>query len=131
MSCLGHDAILASTIDHKEKVLVPDFANGDSEAYVWVRMLSGAERDAFEQASLDRKGRPNLQNIPARLCAICIVDDDGKSVLKPYEAEALGTKSARALDRIFSVAQKMNGITDDDIEELAKNSETIPGGDST
>jgi hypothetical protein len=36
--------------------------------------------------------------------------------------EALGKKSAAALNRVFEVAQRLSGITDDDVEELAKNS---------
>ena len=33
----------------------------------------------------------------------------------------LGKKSSAALDRIFSAAQKLNRISDDDVEDLAKN----------
>ena len=43
----------------------------------------------------------------------------------------MGKKGAKALDRVFSVAQKINGISDGDVEELAKNSGIAQSGDST
>jgi hypothetical protein len=33
----------------------------------------------------------------------------------------LGKKSARALDRVFDVSQRLSGITKEDVEDLAKN----------
>ena len=35
---------------------------------------------------------------------------------------ALGKKSAAALDRIYEASQKLNRLTDGDVDELAKNS---------
>ena len=42
----------------------------------------------------------------------------------------LGGKSASALDRIFTVAQKLNGLRDEDVDELAKNSSAGQSDDS-
>ena len=35
--------------------------------------------------------------------------------------KALGDKSAAALDRCFAVAQRLNGFSSDDVEDLAGN----------
>jgi hypothetical protein len=37
------------------------------------------------------------------------------------DLEILGSKSAAALDRIFTVSRKLSGLTEEDIEELEKN----------
>ena len=34
---------------------------------------------------------------------------------------ALGAKSAAALDRIYDVATRLSGITDEDVEEIAED----------
>jgi len=73
----------------------------------------------------------NLRNMTARLCAICIVDEKGKRVFSDFDAESLGRKSAKALDRIFDVAQRLNGLGADDIKEMAKNSGRAIAADST
>ena len=40
------------------------------------------------------------------------------------DVERLGKKSALALDRIYEVAQRLNGIGKKEIDELTKNSES-------
>lgn len=112
-----------------ETVHVPDWG-GD----VVVRTLSGAERDAFEAANLQGRGRNqrvNLHNLRARLVALCVVDADGKRVFSDEDAEALGRQSARALDQVFAVASRLNGISEGDLEELEKNSASAPSNGST
>jgi hypothetical protein len=86
------------------------------------------------QAIIETKGKntkANLANIRARLCAMAMVSDDGERIFTDADMKALGKKSAKALDRVFAVAQKLNGLSAGDVEELAKNSESGPNGDST
>lgn len=90
---------------------------------VMVRTLSGAERDAFESETFEAKGRINKQNIRARFLALCLCDAEGNRIFTTAEdAKKLGEKSAAVLDRLFEIAQKMNGLTQADVDELAKNS---------
>ena len=42
------------------------------------------------------------------------------------DVKALGEKSANALQRVFDVAQKLSGITPDDVEELAQEMDENP-----
>ncbi len=89
-----------------------------------VRGLTGAERDAFEQSIVETRGkntRMNLRNIRAKLVALTVVDEDGNRIFSDEDAEALGKKSAAALDRIFAVAQRLSGLRPEDVEELAGN----------
>lgn len=124
----------------KEQILgVVDLAFEDVEVPEWggtvrVGMLMGAERDAFEQGVVERHGKKtqlNLTNIRARLVALCVVDEEGQRVFGEADVKALGRKSALALNRVFEVAQRINGLTEEDMEELAGNLENGQSEDST
>jgi len=108
----------------RKLVQVPEWG-GD----VWVKTMTGAERDAWE-ASLMEDREVNAENIRARLCVRSIVDEAGRRVFADEDADKLGGKSARALDRIFSVAQRLNGVSAQDLDEIAKNSERARAADS-
>ena len=129
MALLTRDAILQAQDLPTEQVHVPQWG-GD----VLVRALTGAERDRFEQSIVEQRGkntRMNLQNIRAKLVALTVVDEQGNRIFKDEDVKWLGNKSAAALDRIFEVAQRLSGLRDEDVEELAKNSESDLSDDST
>lgn len=116
---LSREAILETTDLMTEVVEVPEWAGA-----VLVKALSGTERDRFEASIAQRKGkrtRWNMTNIRARLCQLCVVDGEGKRVFKRGDVDALGQKSAAALDRVFEVAMRLSGMRDEDIEELTEN----------
>jgi len=102
----------------RELVDVPEW-----DGQVYVRTMTGAERDAFEMAlSNGGTGRVTMTNIRARLAALTVCDEKGKRLFEEGDAAALGGKSAAALDRIFAVAQRLNKIGADDVKALEKNS---------
>ena len=126
---LTKDAILAANDLVTEDVEVPEWGGT-----VRVRAISGAERDAFEQAIVTRKGKnvtTNLANIRAKMVALCVVDENGQRIFGDKDVLLLGTKSAAALDRVFTVAQQLAGLTDKDVDELAENLEPGQSDDST
>ena len=120
MALLSREAILNAEDIKTEQVAVPEWG-GD----VLVGSMSGTARDRYEQSiiSSDDKGnhKQNLENIRAKLLAVCIVDEDGKPLFTDKDIAELGKKSVAALDRVFVVAQKLNAVSDEDIAELAKN----------
>ncbi len=104
---------------NRELVHVPEWGGS-----VWVYGLNGLERDAFEETMIVGKGKNqkrNLANIRARLCARCIRDENGKRMFKKERVEKLGQKSAKALDRVFSVAQRLCGMSKEDVDDLVGN----------
>lgn len=117
---------------------VADLVHEDVDVPEWggavrVQMLTGAERDAFEQEIVTRQGKRvqmNLANVRARLVALCLVDEEGQRVFGESDVKALGRKSALALNRVFEVAQRINGLTEQDMEELAGNSGSGQSEDS-
>jgi hypothetical protein len=131
MKILKREEILKIDDIKTEEVLVPEWGAGVG---VLVRGLNGAERDRFEGSILDQSGKKtkvNMQNARARLVQMSTVDEDGKLIFSAADVLALGSKNAAALDRIFDVASRLSGISEDDMEELVKNSEAILSESST
>ena len=113
MNILSKDAILAADDLPRETVNVPEWGGE-----VLVRTMSGTDRDAFEASLLEKDGR--MENVRARLVALTLCDPQGDRLFDDSEIAALGRKSARALDRVFSVAQRLNGIGVDQVDAAKK-----------
>ena len=113
---LTKEQILQAQDLPRETVPVPEWG-GD----VLVRTMTGAERDSWEAETVQEQA-VNRINLRARLCARCIVDEQGGRLFTDKDAEALGAKSAAALDRVFTVAARLNALSKADTEELEKNS---------
>lgn len=99
------------------------------DGFVWVRMLSGRERDAYEE-SLRVDGKADLVNARARFAVLVVADDEGKPLLTEDDAGWLGDKCSLYLDRIFEIGGSLNGLYKRDLEELVKNLESSPSDDS-
>lgn len=126
---LDRAAILAMDDKPSEILSIPEW-DGKS---VRIKTMTGEERDAWEASTILGRGqnrRVNLHNIRASLIAQVVVDDAGTRLFSKADIEALGQKSAKALDRIFDVAQRLNGLRAEDIEDLAGNSEGDRNDDS-
>ena len=118
---LTRDAILSADDLRTESVDCPEW-----QGAVTIRELNGAERDSFEEGSLDKRRNLSMANIRARLVAMSAIGEDGERLFTKADAEALGKKSAAALNRCFEVSCSLSGITSDDVDELEKNSEGNP-----
>lgn len=94
---------------------------------VRLKTMTGSERDSYEASLFNgdgKKQKMDLRNVRAKLVGRVLIDDNGVRLFSDSQIAILGNKSAAALDKIFAVAQKMNGFSDKDIEDIAKNSET-------
>lgn len=101
-----------------EDVDVPEWGG-----VVTVAAMTGSERDAFEASLIiqGKGGGMRLENIRAKLVSMTVVDEDGKPMFTAADIAALGAKSSAALDRIFTVAQRLSKLSDKDMEDLEKN----------
>ena len=122
---LSKSAILECKDIESEVVNVPEWGGE-----VMVYGLTLAEKDAWTD-SIIVDGKATMQGATARLCALSIRDGKGKAIFTSKDITSLQAKSAKALDRVFQVAQKLSGIGQEDIEETVKNSgkTTTPGSD--
>jgi len=116
---LTKEQILAVKDITYETVPVPEWGGE-----VRIKVLSGEERDAFEDSIL-RGQKTDMRNVRAKLCARVIVDGDGKRMFSDQEINKLAAKSSVALDRIFSAAQRLNRLRAEDVEEMVKNSGSV------
>lgn len=118
---LSKQQILEADDLPREEVEVPEWGGS-----IWIRTMTGVERDFFEQSvigsHLNGNNRQNLTNVRARLVVLTAVDENGIRLFEEKDADELGKKSSAVLDRLFAVAQRLNGLSRDDIEELEKNS---------
>jgi hypothetical protein len=122
---LTAEQILNADDRQLKKVHVADWG-GD----VYLRTISGAERDAFE-AETFRQGNPNYKNLRARYLALTLTDENGKQIFSKDQVSKLGEKSAPVLDRLFTISAKMNAMSEEDVSELLGNSEAVQAEDST
>lgn len=121
------EEILNAPDAEHEYIPVPEW--GGEGAFVKILNMSGQQRDAFEDSVVNKgkKGKDgtkemNVYNVRAKICALHIVDEDNNHLFSWEDIEALGQKSAKPLERIADRAQLLSGITNDDVEELVKNS---------
>ena len=121
---LTRDQILKAEDIEEKYVEVPEWGGK-----VLVRGLTGKERDAYEKSLVEGKGKNkqiNMDNARAKLVAITVVDENRKPIFTKDDIEALGKKSGRALSRVWVAATELSGIGEEELEELTKNSESIP-----
>jgi hypothetical protein len=125
---LNRDAILGAVDVQNEKVPVPEWG-GD----VIVRGLTGDELDNFQgsirqfRPSFDGKGmEPVLvqDGMRAKLLVKCLVDEAGERLFADQDASALGAKNGSVIDRLYDVAARLSGLSEEEKEALEGNSET-------
>jgi len=98
-----------------EKVDIPAWGG-----YVYVRPLSSRDRDRWEsEIALDRNS--TFDNMRAKLAARSICDEAGELLFTEEDIEALGNKSAQAMDTIFDRLLSINKIDDQTIGEITGN----------
>jgi len=128
MALLTRDEILNANDLAREQVEVPEWGGA-----VLVRALTGRERDAYESSIVHPNGRAmkyTLTNMRARLVSLSVIDEAGTRLFSDSDVELLGRKSAAALERVFEAAQRLSGLSAQDVDELVKNSESGPSDDS-
>lgn len=109
MSILTKDQILEASDLTTESVEVPAWGGS-----VNVRSMSGADRDSFEASMMkvaeDGTRTPDMTNMRAKLVALTVVDEAGNRLFEVSDIDRLALKSAAALEIVFDVAQRLNGL---------------------
>lgn len=110
---LSKAKILSANDTKLEKVHVPEW--GDD---VFIKTLSGTERDLFEEAYSSEK----MKNFRSRFLVLTISDEAGERLFNDSEVEQLGAKSAFVLNRLFEKAWSLNAFREADVDALGKDS---------
>jgi hypothetical protein len=112
----------------KLEIVKVELEDGD---FVYVRQMTGHERDSFEHSLLrkwtDEKGKEQQtyesEDFRAKLAVQTICDEDGKLILQPGDYPTLSyNMGIKKLETIINQAQKLNKISEEDKENLIKNS---------
>lgn len=125
MGFLDREALLK-----KESLVVETVDLGDGD-HVYVRQMTGHERDRFEQSLFKETEGPrgvsgyefSFDDFRAKLVVHTVCDADGVLLMEPGDAPTLSRHmSARRLEQIVNVAQRLNAITEEDRSKMVKNS---------
>jgi len=128
MKSLNRKDILAAQDIAIERVEVPEWGGS-----VFVKGMTGAERDWLETSMVVEKGKSrtvNLANFRAKLASMTICNEQGVREFEESDCKALGEKSSSALQRVYIVSQRLSLIREEDIKELTEALEEDPFEDS-
>jgi hypothetical protein len=113
-----------------------------TRGHVFVREMTGREKDIWEQSMLKQKAsgdknkaveyETTLEDFRAKLAVVTVCDAEGNLLFEPKDVKTLNKMmSATNIERIVNIAQKLNAITEKDKDEILKNSEAVPDGNSS
>jgi hypothetical protein len=103
-----------------DSVIVPDW-NG---AEIYVRKMSAVERAAYEVKMMELNDAPlgdRIWKIKVLCVVLCACNEDGERLFADDQFEAVAAKSTDAVDLVFTLADKLNLITQHGVETEAGN----------
>lgn len=118
---LNRDGVLGAADRVIEPVDVPEWGGR-----LHIRSMTGLDRAAWETAS------DKAQNTARKLALLvqaCVCDAVGNLLFSAADVPALEARNAKALLRVARAAGRLNGLTADDVEAIAKNCEAAPADD--
>lgn len=118
---LSRDEILGKKAGKVHKFTHPD-GSGD----VFLRVISSKERDFWEQGCFgnSKKGQP--VSVRSKLVALVLVDESGKRLFTDAESVLIDGLESSFVDPLFDEAMRVNRMRKEDVDDLEKNSETVP-----
>lgn len=114
MADLNADQIFAANDLNLIPVEVPEWGGT-----VYIRVCSVGEMEAYQREFAEK--REGMELWRPKLLVRCVCDKDGKPIFTHDQVEKLGTKSVKVMSRLFDLAMKHNAVTNEDVEQLAKN----------
>ena len=128
MAILNMKQILSADDLESQTMTIPEWGGE-----VIIRTMTEADRSKIEASVIQQNGSNqsvNMERYKVKIVVASLVDEEGKRLFTQKSIDALRQKSARPINRIVNAAQKLNGISDDDVEELMGNSNETEDGDS-
>ena len=119
---LDRKSILAADDVRKEKVPVPEWG-GD----VYLRVLSGTDRDRFEESYADQK----MKAFRIRFLLMALCDERGERLFADDEGDILGKKSSVVINRLFEAGWRINALSQEAVDALGEGSPTALSDGST
>lgn len=122
---LNRETFLAPLTVKRELVELPEMGDGAS---VWVYGLTAREKNELEASMMNSAwtgiNRKKATQQKERTLVRCLRNEDGSRLLQPDDYAALGEWPAQIIERLYAVANRLNGGTAVN-ETAAKNLEAI------
>lgn len=121
--------ILESDDLHRVRVATAQWWGSD----VFVKSLSGYELEIAEAEWSEKwakRSGDNNRYFRAFWAVKTICDEDGRLVFDACDVERLAEKASCAIAAVFRAASRLNGLLRADVDDLLKNCEATPSGDS-
>ena len=130
MQPVTRDDILKADDLPSEAIDIPQWGGS-----VTVRTMTGTDRDEFHRVIQKRRGSDDddlmdMRGLKAMLLQRTITNGNGELMFKVSDLAALGAKSPVAIDLVYDLAARLNGLSAEDVEELVGNSSRTASGDS-
>ena len=130
IALLAEDIFTAPDLE-PEWLEIPEWtpAGSPDVAGVYVKPMTGLERDTYEESLVRGKGpnrEVNVRNARAKLVVLVTVNEDGEPLFTKGDVQRLGAKSAAALNHIFDLSSQQSGMSSADIEELTEDFDDDP-----
>ncbi len=136
-------AIVAADDRPFKDIEIPEWPDPETGEPIWVRIrgASAAVVDAHDASMFAIRGSMNGNNnggelsielsksYRARFVVGCLFDLDDEPI--PISPEVLATKSARVINRLFGIAQKLSASNDEAVEDAGKDSKIGQSESST
>jgi hypothetical protein len=107
----------------KEQILAADdlgLLEVEVPGSVFIRVMTVGERDSYENDWMINKSK-GVDNFRAKFLQRVLCDEKGNLLFSGNEVSALAKKSAKVVGTLWEAAMRHNKMTDEDVEELAKN----------
>lgn len=137
MGLLNRERILRKRELPREQVPCPEWGDGESDCYVYVRALSAGERDEWDGRMHEPRGESQVaclaryKDFRATFAVKVICDADGKPILTPFDVDDLSRQSSAPLQRIWDKMCELSATTEIARKDLEKNSEATPHAGSS
>ena len=123
---LGFADIQAAPDRLIEEVDVPEWGGT-----VKLASITQGERASLQNIVISSEGAKTGANVQALLLAKCLINGDGRRIFddSPHELAVLEARHPVVIDRLFSIAQRLNGMQTGAVEEAKKKAEGETGTD--
>jgi hypothetical protein len=135
---LSREALLGATGCPEEAVFVAGL-----KAHLVVRGLTGAALDTYHQGITVGKGAKrdvNMKNLRTKLLVLSLFTAvpgkdgtlvGGERLLRDGDEERLSQIRGDVIGQLFPIAQRLSGMSDEEVEELGKPSSTTDSATSS
>lgn len=117
---LSRDAFLSGKGVPIEEIQLPELGGS-----VFVKGMTAKDRSAFEKQFQTPSGKTNkvkLAEVRERIVVATVCDESKAPLFTEADIPAIGEMPAVVIERLVTVAQRLCGMTNQDVESLAGNS---------